>query len=488
MAIIGSIIIRLGADMKGFQKGLDSATARISRFANSTTAMFSGMIAGAGVGSAIMKGVSAASELNETLSKTGIIFGKSADTIIAQSETMAEKFGVSKNEYINAATSFGAVFKGLGRGPAEAAAMGNQLTLLGMDMASFDNAANSEVFTALQASLRGEFDPLERFRVFLSAAKIEAKALAMGLAATKGELDDNAKKTATLALIYEQTADAQGDLARTAESPANQFRKLAGEVQNLSIQLGQIFMPVALRVTEVLSDKAGGIGFALKNLNTIFKMGQIYAEQYISNFMIGMDTLHSNLEIFAKWVGSTFLNAIRDSFNGLTTIVTNFGKSILSGKLTDPLEGLTMTAIQMPKLAAPLFVDLSDKIAKVGEEAFAAANKTAAAATAITRGPAGAAGKSIWDQGAFEKDMGESAVTVAKKVEDRAPAGSVFGSADAAEAIARHRNRGIGDDKPMKELAKNGRDQLGVQNRIAASLEQINSKISAGSLTAYEIA
>ena len=96
---------------------------------------------------------------------------------------MAKEFGIVKSEYIDASSSFGAVFKGLGKCQADAAKMGNQLADLGLDLASLKGAGASaeDAFTALQASLPGEFDPLERFSVFLNATKIETHALAMGL-------------------------------------------------------------------------------------------------------------------------------------------------------------------------------------------------------------------------------------------------------------------------------------------------------------------
>jgi hypothetical protein len=123
-----------------------------------------------------------------------------------------------------------------------------------MDMASVRQRVNSEVFTALQAALRGEFDPLERFRVFLSAAKIEDEALRMGLAATKGELTDSAKKTATLALIMKQTKDAQGTSpAPPAGRPTSSARRAGGSA-NFATSIGQILLPAVQTGTGIFNE------------------------------------------------------------------------------------------------------------------------------------------------------------------------------------------------------------------------------------------
>jgi hypothetical protein len=201
--------------------------------------------AGAVAGVGLYKAFQSASELNATLSKTKVIFGDAAGEIIGLADEMAKKFGQSKSEYLSAAASFGAVFKGMGKSQKESAALGNQIAQLGMDMASFEraNTTNADAFTALSAALRGEMDPIEKFRVFLNADKIEAEALALGVAKTKSEITDAAKKTAILNLILKQTMDVQGDLARTANDPDNQFKKLTGTFSNLAGTIGQQLMP-----------------------------------------------------------------------------------------------------------------------------------------------------------------------------------------------------------------------------------------------------
>src|SRR5262249_20644387 len=148
-----------------------------------------------------------------------------------------------KGEFLNAASDFGSAFKAIGTAAPDAAALGNQLAKLGMDMASFNNASNEEAFTALRAALRGEFDPLERFNVMLSAAAIEAEAMRMGLIKNSSELDEAAKKQATLSLIMKKTADQQGDMERTADGSANSWRKLTGTLTNLATEVGSTLEP-----------------------------------------------------------------------------------------------------------------------------------------------------------------------------------------------------------------------------------------------------
>src|SRR3970040_1753858 len=57
------------------------------------------------------------------------------------------------------------------------------------DARSHFNPDVNDALAAIQAGLRGEADPLERFGVRLSQAAVKAKALEMGLVGATGEMD-----------------------------------------------------------------------------------------------------------------------------------------------------------------------------------------------------------------------------------------------------------------------------------------------------------
>lgn len=275
----GRAYVEVSADDNALRRDLRRAEARMKAFAGNVQQIGARM---AGLGAAIASvggaalaplgaAVKASADFSEATAKSQVIFGESSKAIIAQSEAMAKQFGASKQEYVDAATSFGAVFKGLGKSQAEAADLGNQLAQLGMDMASFGNTSNADAFTALQAALRGEFDPLERFTVFLSAAKVENRALAMGLASTASELTDQQKKMATLAEIMGQTADAQGDLARTSGSLSNQLKGVAGRLQNMAVDVGSALAPAVGELLKYVNQLLQPLGEWIKNNPELIK-------------------------------------------------------------------------------------------------------------------------------------------------------------------------------------------------------------------------
>jgi len=196
--------------------------------------------------------IGAASDLNETLSKSRVIFGDVADDVEDFGDTTADALGISKQAAIEAAATFGNLFVGLDLGTDKAADMSKELVGLAGDLASFNNLDPTEVLDKLRSGLAGESEPLRSLGVFLNEAKVKAKAMELGLADAHGELTEGAKVQARYALILEETTTAQGDFARTAEGAANKQRIQNARLKDAQAILGQKLLPLQLKLTDAL--------------------------------------------------------------------------------------------------------------------------------------------------------------------------------------------------------------------------------------------
>lgn len=194
--------------------------------------------------------INAARDLHETLSKSTVVFGDYAGQIETWGETAAEAMGLSKQEAIEAAATFGGLFQEVGQSRADAVEMSQTLVQLAGDLASFNNIDPSEALQKLRSGLAGEAEPLRSMNVFLNEAAVKAKAMEMGLGDAHGELTDGEKILARYKLIMEQTTVAQGDYARTADGLANSQRTANKKLIDAQAQLGESFEPIALGVTE----------------------------------------------------------------------------------------------------------------------------------------------------------------------------------------------------------------------------------------------
>lgn len=190
------------------------------------------------------KFIDAASSLEESQSKVGVVFGQSAGEVRNFAETAAKSLGISKQAALEAAGTYGNLFQAFGVGRDQAANMSTTLVQLASDLASFNNTSVEDALQALRSGLSGETEPLKRFGVALNDVRLKQVALNMGLYDGKGTLDVSAKAQAAYALILQDTSLAQGDFARTSDGAANQQRILIASFKDVSAQIGTALMPM----------------------------------------------------------------------------------------------------------------------------------------------------------------------------------------------------------------------------------------------------
>jgi hypothetical protein len=203
----------------------------------------------------IYKLVQAGSTLQESISKTNAVFGANAREVQDWSRTTSAAFGVSQQQALEAAGTYGNLFRAFGLGSKQAQEMSQNLVELAADMASFNNVAIDDALLALRSGLSGETEPLKRFGVALNEVRLKEEALRLGLiTTTSGTLPIAIKTQAAYSLILKDTALQQGDVARTSEGFANQMKFLQAEVTNVKAQLGTALLPVILQFVDVLRE------------------------------------------------------------------------------------------------------------------------------------------------------------------------------------------------------------------------------------------
>lgn len=193
--------------------------------------------------------ISSASDLEQSIGGVDAIFKDNADTIHEWAAAAADAVGLSKNEYNELATIIGAQLKNMGLDMDEVTAQTGDLVSLGADLAAQFGGSTSDAVSALSSLLRGERDPIERYGVSINEAAIKAQMAKMGLEGLTGEAEKNARIQATLALLTEQTADAQGAFARESDTLAGQQARVNAELENMKTEIGTALLPV---VTELL--------------------------------------------------------------------------------------------------------------------------------------------------------------------------------------------------------------------------------------------
>lgn len=204
--------------------------------------------------------IEAGKDLGESVNAVGKVFDGEAGKVEEWADKNANAFGLSKRAFNELATPLGALLKNSGLAMDEVSDHTIRLTERAADMASVFNTDVDEALTAIQAGLRGESDPLERFGVGLSAAKVEARALADTGKATASSLTAQELILARLNIIYDQTADSAGDFADTTDGLANSARVANAQIEDAKAKLGEGLLPVMAKAYQVGGDLAEVFG------------------------------------------------------------------------------------------------------------------------------------------------------------------------------------------------------------------------------------
>ena len=228
------------------EKDVQTFGDKIQKFAKVAAAAFA--VAG---GVAIKFGVDAvksASDLSETIAKTGEIFGDSAQEVEAFAATAAKRLGQTKQQALDAASTFAIFGRSAGLAGKDLVKFSTDFTGLASDLASFNNTSPEDAINAIGSALRGEAEPLRRYGVLLNDATLKQEAMNMGIYDGTGALSAQQKVLAAQQVILKQTGDAQGDFARTSGGLANQQRILTAQIENTKAMLGEALLPTVLKV------------------------------------------------------------------------------------------------------------------------------------------------------------------------------------------------------------------------------------------------
>ncbi len=200
-----------------------------------------------------------ASSVQEMQAKSSVVFGKFVNDVRGQLETFGDEVGRSTFELEGMASSIQDTFVPMGFARGEASKLSVQLTKLAVDVASFNNASDTETMMAFQSALVGNHETVRRFGVVITEATLKQELLRMGITKTAKEVTNAEKVQARLNLILAGTTDAHGDATKTSGSFANQSKALSSAIEELSVGITEQLLPSLSKTT----------GFFTKTVNSV---------------------------------------------------------------------------------------------------------------------------------------------------------------------------------------------------------------------------
>lgn len=217
----------------------------------------------------------------ENMNLFTVSLGQYSENASKYADTVRDALGIDPSGWIRTQGVFNTLIEGFGVGAEQAAYMSQNLTQLTYDIASFYNLSISDAEKKIQSAVAGELEPVRRLGYDLSQNALTAIAqnpkyygettysvneLTGALEGNSTALEDNTVRTIAnfneltqgekvqlryIALMT-QVTEAQGDMARTLNDPANQMRIFKEQLTMTSRALGNVFIPALNEVMPYL--------------------------------------------------------------------------------------------------------------------------------------------------------------------------------------------------------------------------------------------
>lgn len=366
-----------------------------------------------------------------------------ADTLISKMQGLLGVDPTKAMTYMATIQSLGTSF---GLASDKAYVLSKNLTQLAYDEGSYWNKDVAETFTAMSSAISGEIEPIRRLGVDLSQARLQQELLALGFNKQVSSLSQADKAVLRYIAIMKQTANVQGNLAQTIQSPANQIKILKAQLDMLAKSVGSLLYPALKSILPPLiaavqlirefvewvaklmgvkvvftdftksADSVGGIGDAMDDTADSTKK----AAKALKDYTMGFDELNiidptqgssgsgggasagnilgnvdlSGYDMFKNYVG-TSIDEMKEKIKGLLPLIESIaaafalwelGKFIKQiGEVINGMNGIQKAAAMIAILVVEWAITqkLSDSFLKTGDTTKLFGEWLTAAAAAI---------------------------------------------------------------------------------------------------------
>ena len=254
---VGELFAILTAEDSSFNKTLDNAEQKLSKTSKSmlkTGGVLSATVT-APIVAAGVKSFGMAADFEDAVGASSQIFGSASKDVLKWATNLETYYGIAEEEALRYTNTMGSMLQNIGGLNEEEAAKQSQTLLeLAGDLTAMFGGTTESAVQALTGALKGNNSMLDNYGMGVNDATVKAKAFEMGLSDGTGELSLASKQAATLALIMEQTAAAQGQAARESEGASGTMRAFQTEVKNLSKSIGSILLPIITPLLKTAKD------------------------------------------------------------------------------------------------------------------------------------------------------------------------------------------------------------------------------------------
>lgn len=259
-------------------------------FSNIKTAVFGGSLME--LGQKIIGVTKTSADYIETLNVLDVAFNDNTTSIRKFANNIAETLNLDDASILKMASSFKILGNSMGYTEEMGEKFSRLMTQLNLDTASLFNMKLSDTQSMLQSAVQGQTKTLRmRTGVSVLDRDVQTTLDVLGIDAYVQDMNSAEKSLARVITMTYRLRDSQGDLARTINAPANQFRVLGEQISLLARNIGNVFLKalaeilpyinaVVIVLNKLISSLATLVGFREDAWDTYTKKTDTLSEAF----------------------------------------------------------------------------------------------------------------------------------------------------------------------------------------------------------------
>lgn len=185
-------------------------------------------------------------------------------------DTGAASLGLDITQVTNFEAQIAQMTNSVGMMGEASIATSKAMTMLAGDMSSLTNMPLDTVMKNFSSGLSGAAMAVKKYGMDISVAALQETALGLGVKKNVSDMTQAEKEYLRVITMLQQSKVAWGDLAKTINSPANQFRMLKSNIKQCGLMLSRLFMPVIEKVLPWLNAMTMAVKDLIKHIGDLF--------------------------------------------------------------------------------------------------------------------------------------------------------------------------------------------------------------------------
>lgn len=189
----------------------------------------------------------------ETTNLFNVAMGDMAVETEKTVQELTRLYGLDATNLRSSIGTYGLLARSMGMTSEQSSVLSSNMAKLAIDYSSVTNVPINQVMADFKSGLLGQSETVYKYGMDVTEAGIKQEALAQGITKSVRNMSQGEKMALRYSAMIRNSALAQGDFARTVDTPANQLKILSERFVTLSRSIGDIFIPILSAVLPYLN-------------------------------------------------------------------------------------------------------------------------------------------------------------------------------------------------------------------------------------------